>query len=185
MSQFPTRIPPVAPEAFTPEQKALVGEWTAMHFTRVIVESPDLYRVVLPLITKLIAGSALPPRDREILLLRTLSLCAEVYEQEHHVLIARNAGLTEAEIAAARAGSADLPAFDQTLMRAAEELVRDQRVGDETWSRLSERYGSVELMEVVGLVGGYVLMAMLTKSFGIQLEDAETFQRFGELRKYT
>jgi 4-carboxymuconolactone decarboxylase len=179
------RIPPVAQAAFTPEQKALVGEWSAMNFTTVIVEHPALYRALMPLIAKLISGSDLPPRDREVLVLRTLALCDETYEYNHHVLIARNAGLTDLEIEAARTGSANLSWFDRTLADAAEELVRDQRVGDETWQELEQRYSSVQLMEVVALVGGYTLMAMLTKSFGIELEDPETFNRFGELRNYT
>lgn len=185
MRQSTPRIPPVAPAAFTPEQKSLVGEWSAMHFATVIVEHPGLYRALMPLIAKLISGSDLPPRDREVLVLRTLALCDETYEYNHHVLIARNAGMTESEIEAARTGGGGLSWFDRTLADAAEELHRDQRVSDETWQELEQRYSSVQLMEVVALVGGYTLMAMLTKSFGIELEDAETFNRFSEIRTYT
>jgi alkylhydroperoxidase family enzyme len=183
--QQAVRIPPVAPEAFTPEQKALVGDWATLNFSRVIVEAPTLYRVLMPMIAKVITGSALPPRDREILILRTLRLCDEVYEYNHHVTIARKAGLGEAEIQAVSAGGQGLSAFDEALVRAADELVRDQRVADITWAQLAERYSSVELMDVVSVVGVYTLMAMLTKSFGIQLEDAATFDGFGELRTYT
>lgn len=184
MHQSSPRIPPVAPAAFTPEQQELVGDWSSMNFARVIVEHPKLYRALMPLIAKLISGSDLPPRDREVLVLRTLRLCDEVYEYNHHVLIARGAGMTDAEIEAA-AGGADLARFDQTLVTAAEELVRDQRVGDAVWQELGLRYSPVQLMEVVSLVGGYVLMAMLTKSFGIELEDPETFAGFAQLRTYT
>jgi alkylhydroperoxidase family enzyme len=139
----------------------------------------------VPLIAKLIPGSALPPRDREILVLRTLGLCDETYETHHHVLIARNAGMTDDEIEAARAGRADLPPFEQALMTAAEELHANQRVNDETWHKLAQRYSRIELMEVVALVGGYTLMAMITKSYGIQLEDAATFESFTKIRQYT
>jgi hypothetical protein len=57
-------------------------------------------------------------------------------------------------------------------------------VTDETWSHLARRYSPVELMEVVALVGGYTMMAMVTKSYGIPLEDAETFAGFAKVRKY-
>jgi 4-carboxymuconolactone decarboxylase len=185
MHESGPRIPPVNPVAFTPEQKALVGDWSAMNFATVIVEHPGLYRALMPLIAKLISGSDLPPRDREVLVLRTLALCDEVYEYNHHVLIARGAGMTDAEIEAAATGGADLAAFDRTLVNAAEELARDRRVSDETWRALDLRYSPAQLMEVVSLVGGYTLMAMLTKSFGIELEDPETFAGFGRLRTYT
>jgi alkylhydroperoxidase family enzyme len=138
----------------------------------------------MPLIAKLISGTELPPRDREVLVLRTLALCGETYERAHHGLIARAARMSDAEIAAAAAGSADLPPFERTLAKATEELVREQRIADGTWAALTERYSSVQRMEVVALVGLYTLMAMLTKSCGIELEDAETFARFGELRTY-
>jgi len=180
------RIPPVPPEAFSDEQKALVGEWSQMNFTRVIVNHPELYRVFLPLIKKLIPGSNLPPRDRQILVLRLLTLYGEVYELTHQVMISRhNAAMTDAEIEMARAGEGDdLSPFDRTLIRAAEELVGDRYIRDETWNELGERYSTVQLMEVVALVGGYTMLAMATKNYGIQLEDPATFDGFAEMRKY-
>jgi alkylhydroperoxidase family enzyme len=172
----------VSPEAFSAEQKALVGEWAAFNFSRVIVEHPALHRALMPLIVKLANGSDLPPRDREILVLRTLALCDEEYEAGHHGLIARKAGLTAAEIEAARSGGQGLSAFDRALLRAAEELVGDRCVSDATWRDLAQRYSRKELMEVVSLVGCWTLIAMLTKSFDIELEDPETF---AQLRDYT
>jgi alkylhydroperoxidase family enzyme len=186
MRQSPPRIPPVAPDQFTEEQAALVGAWSALNFSRVIVRHPELYRTLIPLIEKLIPGSDLPPRDREILVLRTLGLCNEVYEAHHHVLIARNAGMTDAEIEAARAGGAGLSPFEQTLARAAEELVRNHRVGEATWRELAETYTTAQLMEVTALVGGYALMAMLTRTFGIELEGgSDDLDRLSALRQYT
>ena len=185
MSDFASRIPPVSAGLLTEAQEKLLGKWGSMNFASAIVTSPELYKVLVPLIAKLIPGSALPPRDREILVLRTLGLCDETYEAHHHVLIARNAGMTDDEIEAARTGSAALPPSDQALMRAAEELHAHQRVSDDTWRALAQRYSPVELMEVVALVGGYTLMAMVTKSYGIQLEDEETFDSFTKMRQYT
>jgi len=92
--------------------------------------------------------------------------------------------MTDAEIDAARTG-AGLSAFDQTLARAAEELVHDQCVSEETWRELAQRYSPVELMQIVALVGVYVMMAMFTKSYGVELEDEETFNSFVKMRQYT
>jgi alkylhydroperoxidase family enzyme len=186
MRQTTPRIPPVAPDQFTEQQAAMVGAWSDLNFSRVIVRHPDLYRTLVPLIEKLIPGSDLPPRDREVLVLRTLGLCNEVYEAHHHVLIARNAGMTDAEIEAARAGGAGLSPLEQTLARAAEELVRNHRIGEATWRALAETYTEVQLMEVTALVGGYAMMAMLTRTFGIELEGgSDDFDRLSALRQYT
>lgn len=186
MHQDPVRIAPLAVDRFTDEQKVLVGDWHHLNFSRVLVQHPGMYRVFLPFLDKLIRGSTLPPRDREILCIRTLALGGDVYETHHHVTIARKAGMTEAEIEAARTGGAGLSQFDQCLVRAAEELVREQCVSDPTWACLAERYSREQTMEVVFLVGCYTVMAMITRSFGMQVEqDPEAHQRLAKLREYT
>jgi alkylhydroperoxidase family enzyme len=187
VSDLPERIPPLEVKDFTPEQAELVGDWTHLAFSRVIVRHPAAYRVFLPLIDKVIRGSNLPPRDREVIVLRLLGLCGEVYEQHHHEMIARNAGMSDAEIAAAQAGEGEgLSPFDLVLCRAAEELLRDTRIGDATWAALAQRYDEEQLMEVVFLGGCYTAMAMLTKSFGIGLEQQDNdYENITSLRQYT
>lgn len=180
------RIAPLSPDALTDEQKALVGDWGTLNFSRVIVQHPDLYRVFIPFLDKLIRGSNLPPRDREILVIRCLALCDETYEARHHDAIARKAGMTDAEIEATRSGGETLSPWDRTLVKAAEELVQDQCVRDETWQALAQRFATAQLIEAVFLVGVYMLMAMITKTFDIELEDgAETADRLAQLRQYT
>jgi alkylhydroperoxidase family enzyme len=178
------RIPPLDPEAFTPEQAELVGAWSHLVFSRVIVRRPDMYRIFLPFIEKVIADTRLPPRDRQIVVLRTLALADETYELHHHKVISRGAGMSEAEIEAAVSGDG-LSGFDRTLADAAEELLRDYKIADATWAALAERYSEEQLMEVVFLAGCYATMAMLTKSFGMPLEDDEESARINALRQYT
>jgi 4-carboxymuconolactone decarboxylase len=185
MSSSP-RIPPLNPDDCTPEQKELlVGWWQELNYVRVLAQHPDLYRAFNPLIEKTISRTKLPPRDRQVVVLRTLALCNETYETTHHVEISKNVGMSDAEIEAAQRGASTLSAFDRLLVTAAEELVRHQRIGDDTWNGLATRYSRIELMEVVGLAGAYVALAMIMKSFDIQLEDAQTFRRFQERRHYT
>src|SRR3546814_17158905 len=54
-----------------------------------------------------------------------------------------------------------------------------------TWKKLTERYTTLQLMEVVGLVGCYTTMAMVTKTFDIQIEESEaTTENLAALRQY-
>lgn len=178
-----SRIAPVGVEALTDEQRSKMGGWDALHFNRVMMRSPALFDVILPLITKVVAKSELPAHDRQVLILRTCALTGEVYEATHHVLISHAAGLSDADIAAARTG-VGLSPFHQVLARAAEELVSDFTVSDETWIALADHYRATQLMEVVALVASYATMAMLTRTLGIQLEDDETMRTFIALRQY-
>jgi alkylhydroperoxidase/carboxymuconolactone decarboxylase family protein YurZ len=170
MPSQPPRVPPIPVDQLTEEQAALVGPYAGLNFSRVMVRHPDLYRAFMPFGEQLMARTSLPPRDRQILIVRTCALCSEDYETGHHVNIARNVGLTDAEIDAARTGGPGLPASDEVLLRLAEELVRDHCVGDETWARLAQRYEIPQAMEAVILVGDYVMLSMVTRSFGIQFE---------------
>jgi 4-carboxymuconolactone decarboxylase len=152
----------------------------------VLVRHPGLYRVFVPYIAQTIAGSTLPPRDREVLVLRTLALGQDVYETHHHMQIALKAGLSEAEIAAVRAADPALDDWDKCLISAADELVAGQRMSDATWTALGARYTLAQQMEVVLLVGCYSVMAMLTNTLGIAVEsDPETENRLRALRQYT
>lgn len=183
---IPVRIPPLPPEEFNPRQAELVGEWTHLVFSRVIVRHPEMYALFVPFIRQLIADTKLPPRDRQVLVLRTLGLGRDTYEHHHHVMISRNAGLSDEDIRAATEGAPELAQWEQVLMRAAEELVRDQHLSDETWAALGTRYDDVQRIEVVFLVGCYNTMAMLTNSFGMPLEDsAQDIARIESLRQYT
>ncbi|MCJ2186287.1 carboxymuconolactone decarboxylase family protein [Novosphingobium beihaiensis] len=178
-----TRIPALDPAAFSEEQKALVGEWTHLEFSRVLINSPRMYGTFVPWLKELIAGTALPARDRQIVCLRMLELCGEVYEKTHHAVISRKCGLNDEEINAFICGEGDaLTADDRDVLTACDELYRDQRIGDATWARLSRRYSQEQMMEIVFLAGCYQTMALLTKSFGIQLEP--DLESFNALRDY-
>jgi alkylhydroperoxidase family enzyme len=184
MPSTTSRIPPLAPEEFTPEQAELLGAWSHLVFSRVLARRPDMYRIFVPFIEKVIADTKLPPRERQIVVLRTLALADETYELHHHRVISRNAGMSEEEIAAAASGEG-LVGFDRTLADAAEQLLRRQTIDDATWAALAERYSEEQLMEVVFLAGCYATMAMLTKSFGMPLESDEENARINALREYT
>jgi 4-carboxymuconolactone decarboxylase len=116
--------------------------------------------------------STLPPRDRELLILRTGWLCRAEYEWGQHVVFGKKAGLTDAEIARIKEGpdAPDWAPFDATLLRAADELPADAFISDRTWAALSERYRTEQLMDVVFAVGQYTLVSMALNTFGVQLD---------------
>jgi alkylhydroperoxidase family enzyme len=165
------RIPLVSRDAYTPDQAALAGGRDIYNMTRMLLQHPDFYRVFVPYVDKLMSQSLLPPRDREILILRTLVLCEESYEEHHHVRIAHMLGMSAEEVEAVKAGQgAGLGPFDRTLMRAAAELVNDRCLSDEVWGTLAKVYNVEQMIEVVFLVGAFTMLSMATNSFGMPLD---------------
>lgn len=117
--------------------------------------------------------STLPPRERELLILRTAWLCQSEYEWAQHVRIGLKTGVTRDEIERVREGPEDpgWDSFDATLIRAADELHAHQRIANTTWQGLAARYDTLQLMDVVFAVGQYTLVAMALNSFGTPLDD--------------
>lgn len=169
---FPQRIAPLERADYTPEQAVLAGDRDSLNFIKVLLRHPEMFKAFLPWCAKVGLQSDLPMRDREIAILRVFGMTGEFYEMVHHKEIATRFGFTDAEYDAARTGDgAGLDDWERTILRATEELVRDQRVSDANWQALAARYSEIQMMEFVFLVGNYTTVAMLSKSFGFQLED--------------
>jgi alkylhydroperoxidase family enzyme len=120
----------------------------------------------------LLARGELPPRDRELLILRTAVACRADYEWGQHVPIARDAGVTDDEIARVSqpVDAAGWSEDDAALLRAVDELHADARIGDATWSVLAARYTDAQLIELCMVVGQYHLVAFTLNSLGIERE---------------
>ena len=176
MSPPAPRIAPLPPDELDADARQLLatvevpGTAAANIFTT-LVRHPGLFRRWLPFAGKLLAGK-LPPRERELLILRTGWHCRSEYEWGQHVVLGRQAGLVDEEIRRVRAGP-DAPGWDKwdaTLLRAADELHADSIVSDATWAALAERYDERQLIELVMLVGHYHLVAFSLNSLGVQRE---------------
>ncbi|WP_341710975.1 carboxymuconolactone decarboxylase family protein [Erythrobacter sp.] len=118
--------------------------------------------------------NALPPREREIVILRTGWLCRSGYEFAQHRRIGLDCGLTGEEVERIKAGP-DAPGWtpiEAAMIRAADELVADLFVSDSTWLALAE-LGDKGRMDLVFTVGQYTQVSMLLNSFGVQIEDGD------------
>lgn len=119
--------------------------------------------------------NALPARERELVILRTGYLCSAGYEWAQHVRIGKQAGLTDEEIARIKQGP-DAEGWgreDAALLRAADDLVGDQFVGDASWAALDFLSDKAK-MDLVFTVGQYTQVSMMLNSFGVQLDEGLT-----------
>ncbi len=137
-----------------------------------LVRAPGLFRRWLPFGGKLLSGK-IPPRERELLILRTGWNCSAEYEWAQHAVIGERSGLTTEEIRRVVDGpEADgWEAFDATLLRAADELHARYSITDETWSALAARYDTAQLIELPMLVGHYHLVAMTLNALKVELDE--------------
>ncbi|KKK46064.1 MAG: Carboxymuconolactone decarboxylase family protein [Candidatus Lokiarchaeum sp. GC14_75] len=117
--------------------------------------------------------SDIPPREKEIIILRIAWLSQSEYEWEHHVAGAKQAKLFSDEVIKRIKQGPEAEGwdfFDASLVRAVDELYAKNCMSDSTWKILSERYKTNQLIEILFIVGYYNLLALTMNSLGAQVE---------------
>lgn len=171
------RISPVKPTELTDTHAKAIGRFArgeeTLNIFRTCVRNLELCRAWTPFAQYVVsADNSIPPREKELLILRTAWLCRADYDWSHHVGGAKRAGLSDEAIDRITKGP-DAPGwsnFDAALLRAADELHRDQHVSDPTWATLRGRYSEAQLMDLLFTVGEYTMVSMFLNSAGVQLE---------------
>jgi quinoprotein glucose dehydrogenase len=171
------RIAPLGREQWTTQQRELItgqirANGTALNLYATMIQHPRLYTPRMSFGSYLRSETSLPPKTRELLIMRTAFLIGAEYEWAHHVEYARGAGFTDGEIARIAAGpeAAGWSEEHRTVLRAADELRREAFITDRTWGVLAKHYNTRQLVEIVFTVGGYTMTGLAINSFGIQVE---------------
>lgn len=180
MPEHPLRVAPLAPEARDDQTAELLAslrgpgaEARDLNIFATLAHHPRLLKRWSAFGGTLLYRGELPARERELLVLRTAWNCRADYEWGQHARIGLDTGLTADEIAAIVAAGADDPGWstdDAALLRAADELHTDARIGDDTWATLAGRWSEAQLIEICMVVGQYHLVAFTLNSLGVQRE---------------
>ncbi len=177
------RVRAIPPEEWSGEAKDALGPvsggggaFPALNIFRTLANYPKLAKRWMVFANHVLGKNTLPPREREILILRIGWLCSAEYEWAQHVVIGKREGLTDDEIRAIGVGP-DAPGWselDRALLRATDELHGDAFIGDATWGVLAKHLNQQQLFDVVFTVGNYNLVSMALNTLGVQLDSGLT-----------
>ena len=134
-----------------------------------LVRHPDLAEAFLGFNVHLLVRSTLPPRLRELAILRVARRRDCAYEWTHHAQMAAAVGLSEGEISDAGRGVA-ADELEAAVLTAVDELDTDSRLSDATWAALGAHLDDRQRMDLVFTIGAYCLLAMAFNTFGIEPE---------------
>ena len=163
-----------------PRIPPLESSQAGINISKTLAHHPTLAAAWTTFARYVLGDNTLPPRDRELLILRIGYLRGAEYEWGHHSRIGRQAGLSDEEIVRVTRGpeATGWSSFDRALLRAVDELHRDADISDRTWADLSARYDTKQLMDVVFTVGQYNLVSMALKTFRVPMDEGlEGFPR--------
>ncbi|MFF0224115.1 carboxymuconolactone decarboxylase family protein [Streptomyces sp. NPDC004629] len=160
-----TRLSPVPYDEWDPDAlRPLTGGRTVppSNALGLLLNHPRLAKTFLTFSTQLAYRSTLPAKTRELTVLRTAWRHRCRYEWAHHVLTARQAGVSEEELDQVRRGTGTL------VNRAVDELTATSALSDATYAELAKELDERQLMDFVFTVGTYALLAMVYNAFGVE-----------------
>lgn len=173
------RVEPLPAEAAQASMSAIteavstVQEGPVLNIFRTLQHHPKLTEAWGEFGRYILTDSTLPPRHREMAMLRIGWLCQSDYEFGQHARIARDIGMTNAEILAITKGPQD-PAwtdFERALLKGVDELHAEALISDATWAALSKQYSVQQMMDYIFTVGQYNLVSMALNSLGVEREE--------------
>jgi alkylhydroperoxidase family enzyme len=172
------RLAPLRDDELDADQAGILGPLRASgrdyNIFRTFARHPTAMRAFLGWGGHILSpGNTLPPRLREIAILRTGYLCRAGYEWARHVPIARREGLSDTDIAALKRDPADGPwsPGERALLAAVDELIDDRMIGDDRWAELASHFEERQMLDLIFTVGQYVMVSMFLNSAGVQLDD--------------
>lgn len=171
------------PENMRPMAEGPLG---APNVMKALMHHPDLFRRWSVLANHFLFKSTLPAEAREILILRVAWLTDCGYEWSQHAKIsAQQCGFDERKLAAIRTGAdgSNWSAGDRALLRLADALVLGPQVTDRLWDSLADHWDEKQIIDAMGLVGNYVMLAMALNALAVPPDPGyPTFESAGAAR---
>jgi 4-carboxymuconolactone decarboxylase len=137
------------------------------------LRSPELAERVEALGAYCRFESSLDPRLSELSLLVAARFRDAQYSWNAHVRKAVDAGVSEEAIKAL--ANRQEPAFarpdEQVLYQFSKEILQDHFVSDETFAAALAEFGEAGLVDLIGCLGNFSMLAMLLNAFQVDLQD--------------
>jgi 4-carboxymuconolactone decarboxylase len=170
-----TRLPPIPPDEMTPAQRALMesissgprGQFKMSGPFYCYLHAPGFGELAQKLGAHCRFGTSIAPRLSEFAILVTAQQWKSQYEWAAHAGIAAQKGVKPETIRDLQAGRAPkkAPRDEQALYAFAKELYRDKRVSSPTYKKMHKLLGDAGMVELVGLLGYYAMVAMTLDVF--------------------
>jgi 4-carboxymuconolactone decarboxylase len=180
LSTSPARLPPLPEDRWDDEARRVLEDNSALLLLRPLPNSvttllhhPRLAGPWLTYNAVLLRSPALPPRLRELAILRAMWRTASAYLWPDHVRVALGIEISQEDIGAVTLGPhAEVwSPLEAAVLSAADQLVDRYSIDEATWEVLAEHLDEAQLLELPFVVGSYVCLTMVYNSVGTEVDD--------------
>ncbi len=179
--QTPPRLPAISMEDLKPEQQAVVdainngprGRFMNAGPFAVFLHAPIYGMLAQQLGGHLRFNTSVPPRLSEFAILCTGRYWKAQFEWHAHAKIAAQQGVKEATIRDLHAGRAPkaAPRDEMAIYAFVKELYATRRVSNATYARVQKLLGDSGVVELVAILGYYVLISMTLNVFRMPVPE--------------
>jgi AhpD family alkylhydroperoxidase len=167
------RIPYPSQSDIPDRAREFLAKLPALNIFRMLAHADHLLEPFVRFGNGFLYKGTLDAVTREIAILRVGYLSGCEYETHQHERIARQAGMSDALIAALRTGpeAEALSPEQQEVVRYVDDLVKNVRAGDKTFKPLRERMSLKQLQELTLVTGYYMMVCRFLSTFGVDIEQ--------------
>ncbi|MBT5458527.1 MAG: hypothetical protein HOK82_18135 [Rhodospirillaceae bacterium] len=176
------RLDPIPLEKLTEEQRALHDVIAAQRSVgqvrgpfAVLLRTPDIGERVADMVDHMLSETRVPLPLKELAIIVIARHYTAQYEWFIHARRAKQVGLDEAAIEAIRhrrrpelSDAAEIMVYDLTL-----EILENSKLSDQTYDRAVTAFGEEAMVELVALIGFYIMIAVFLVSFDVDVPDPD------------
>jgi 4-carboxymuconolactone decarboxylase len=149
----------------------LKGEGFPSNALGVLMHNPEVFGPFLNYWVTSKLKMHISVREQELVILRMGCLFRSDYVFKHHVPLAREFGVSEAELQAVRDGCYDgFVPREAALLTLTEEFMDTRTLSTATWTKYNTTLGATEVVDLIGLVSQYVLFGLVNNVAQVQVE---------------
>lgn len=177
------RLAPLSTDDLRPEWRAILeripgaglkGEGFPRNVLGVLMQNQETLGPFLDYWVTSKSKMGLAVREQELVILRMGVLYRSEYVWKHHVKVAREFGINDAEFDAIRQGTyATLESErERALLELTDAFVNERSLPPELWARTRSILSAQDFVDLISLVSQYVLFALTNVCLQVQLEPA-------------
>jgi 4-carboxymuconolactone decarboxylase len=144
-----------------------------LNIFKIMAHCPRVGREFLRLGNAILFNGSLPPKLRELAILRVGDLAEATYEWTQHVPIGLVAGLTEEQIKTMHRWK-DSPLFsdqERAVLQYTDEVAQNIRVSEETFRAVRDFLTEEQVVELTTTIGYYGMVSRILEALEIELEE--------------
>lgn len=165
-------LQPLGPEDWPDELNDLKDAFFGRaNVYRVMAHHPRLVSVWTGLRQHVVIETALGRARSEVAILRAATKTGSAYEWAHHIVRARDVGLSDARIASLRGDIDGVSLEDRPIAEAVDQLLDGARIAPETLRDLHASVGAEGVLDLMATVGFYSTLAYILNSFETEIDD--------------